>query len=453
MQPSNRTRPRGLRIGVVLGETLIAEQVLEAGPFSIGRKPSCSVPLPLPGLPARWELLTVDSRGAHLRLGPAMDVRLATGSTIQTRADLEGAAGDDRTHEVVIPAGARGKVVIGELKVMFHEIELAPRAPRPSLPRELRSTLADRVDRRLVAFAAASLALHVGVMTAARLNDPPADLTQAEQVMADYETETVIDAAQLPDLPAPVTKPPTPAPGTSAIEHPRPAPEPTPAHPTPTARPPRTTPTTPVAIDAAAAAARSADALFSDDPSANPLTGDASRRRPSGDLAQQLAELGDQHATASLEPGSDRELPQPTGPRIGTTDEPAPNLPGQVHITPPEPEPDHVRVTLTPLPKPPPGEPPVDGIVGKIKSTYMPGLVRCYKKAMADGGALSGKVVLAFNVGERGGVTGAAATGVDDKLEQCVEGLMAGWRFTPVVDGDGDATDVDVKVTLQLRPD
>ena len=72
---------------------------------------------------------------------------------------------------------------------------------------------------------------------------------------------------------------------------------------------------------------------------------------------------------------------------------------------------------------------------------------------MAEGGALSGKVVLAFNVGERGGVTGPAATGVDDQLEQCVEGLMGGWRFNPVVDTDGDATDVDVKVTLQLRPD
>ena len=54
---------------------------------------------------------------------------------------------------------------MGELKVMFHEVELAPRIPRPSLPRELRSTLADRVDRRLLAFAAASLAVHVGVMT------------------------------------------------------------------------------------------------------------------------------------------------------------------------------------------------------------------------------------------------------------------------------------------------
>ncbi len=453
MQPSTRTRHRGLRIGVVLGDTLIAEQTLDHGTFSIGRKASCSVPLPLPGLPARWDLLTVDARGAHLRLAPSMDVRLADGAVVKTRTDLEGDGTPGRALELTIPVGGRGKVTAGELKIMFHELELAPRAPAPSLPRELRSTLADRVDRRLVAFAAASLALHVGVMAAARLNDPPADLTRAEQVMADYVSETtVIDADDLAAL-DPTTV--TPEPAVSAVNGPAKAPEPVtrPAIDRPAVdRPARPTHTLP--LDAAGDAARTADALFSDDDTGGLLSGDAARRRPSGDLAQQLAEVRDAQATASIGDGSDRDLPRSDGPQLGTVKEPGTPQIGPITTTGrPKPEPDDGRIILTPPKKPPPGEPTVDTIVAKIQRVYMPGLVRCYRKSMSQVGPMSGKVVLAFAVGDRGGVSGPAATGVDDDLERCVEGLMAGWRFEPILDGDGDPTEVDVKLTLQLRPD
>lgn len=452
MHPSSRTRPRGLRIGVVLGDTLIAEQTLEAGTFSIGRKASCSVPLPFPGLPARWELLSIDGRGVRLRVMPAMDVRLADGAAVRSRGDLEGDAGPGKPLDVAIPTGARGKVTLGEIKVMFQEVELAPRAPKPALPPELRSTLADRIDRRVVAFAAASLALHVGVMAAARLNDPAIDLTQAEQAMAELESETyTIDADELPIVPPPApAKDPAPAANTS--KEPSPPVDPPSKRPS-VDRPARpSTPTAPV--DPATTASRTADELFGGD-GGGLLPGDAARRRPSGDLAQQLAELRDQQARAELGDGSGRDLPSRPGPELGTSQEPGGEVPSQTVPTsiPKHPEPDHVRVTLTP-PKRPPGEPPLDAIIGKIKSAYMPGLVRCYKRAMVDTGPMSGKVVLTFEVNERGTVaSGASATGVDDGLEQCVEGLMASWRFTPVLDEDGDATEVDVKLTLQLRPD
>ncbi|HVV83984.1 MAG TPA: hypothetical protein VHE35_13005, partial [Kofleriaceae bacterium] len=211
---------------------------------------------------------------------------------------------------------------------------------------------------------------------------------------------------------------------------------------------------TPAPIDSAAEAVRQADALFGEDTGGGPAI-ETARRRPSGDLEQQLTDLRNTQARASLEPSGGRELPRGAGPQLGTTDEPpVPNTPGELqHTAPPPDERDHARVVLTPPPKPPPGDPSIDGIIGKIKTSYMSGLVRCYKKAMAGTGAMSGKVVLAFTVSDHGAVGDASAKGVDDGLEQCVESLMATWRFVPVVDGDGDATEVDVKLTLQLRPD
>ena len=296
----NGSRRRALRVGVVLGDTVIAEQTLEHGSFTIGARASCSVPLPIEGMPARWELLRSGSDGMRVRVAAGWDVRIAHGAAVRTRAELEAAGAGDtgraRAHgdvlEVAVPADGRGKVVIGDVKVMFHVVDVAPRAPRPALPVELRATLAERVDRRLLIFAAASLAVHVGVMAVARLNDPAVELTRAEQAMADYEAETatIIDADELPPLP-PVPAPPdeTPAVPTTKPAVATPAP--------PSARPsgdrtPSSRPAPPAArTDAVADATRAADALFASDPSGDALGGDAARRKPSGDLGQQLDEL------------------------------------------------------------------------------------------------------------------------------------------------------------------
>ncbi|MBK7192150.1 MAG: hypothetical protein IPH80_06665 [Myxococcales bacterium] len=70
---------------------------------------------------------------------------------------------------------------------------------------------------------------------------------------------------------------------------------------------------------------------------------------------------------------------------------------------------------------------------------------------MGDG-TLAGKVSLTFTVTDRGALTDGNAAGVDDNLASCVEGVMAKWSFTPVIDGDGDPTDVDVKLGLVLTP-
>ena len=94
----------------------------------------------------------------------------------------------------------------------------------------------------------------------------------------------------------------------------------------------------------------------------------------------------------------------------------------------------------------------VDGIIRKISTTYMPSLQRCYKKSLVGDGTLAGKVSLTFTVTDRGALTDGNAAGVDDNLASCVEGVMAKWSFTPVIDGDGDPTDVDVKLGLVLTP-
>jgi hypothetical protein len=446
-----------LRLGVVLGGTVVAEHLVRDGrPFTLGRSAAAVVQLPLPGLPRRWELLRLTPAGLVLRLGAGMDARVSIGDAVWTRAECD-ARGQRRgdTTEVTVPLAAHGRVDVGEVRVLFQGVRLPAPAPTPTLPRALKGTLVDRIDGRVAALAAASLVAHLGLTLAAHLNDPPGDPTPAAKANTPYVEDTVaILDADDPIFadPAPTAEPPPADPGPATAPTPRPT-EPT-APTTGPRRPsgPATGPAAP-SLDPQADAARLADLLFASDGDAGKLRGDLSDRRAGTDLAQQLDELAAKDGTASIGDQSGRTLPAPTGPQLGTAQEPVitpPTNPVTPIVKDPERSPPG-RIDPVRLPQPP-GDPDVRAVLRKIESVYVSGLQRCYKKALVGDQTLAGKVTLSFTVTERGTVSDAKASGVDDGLVDCIRGTMAKWTFTPVVDEDGDATEVDLKMALQLRP-
>jgi hypothetical protein len=448
-KPAN---PPALRLGIVLSGTVVAEQIVrDHRPFSIGQSARASVQLPLPGLPRNWELLTITPAGIRLRLAPGMDARIAVADAVWTRAECDAhgkvAAG---ATTVVLPLDAHGRVDVGEVRVLFQGVRLPAPAPAPALPRALKGTLADRIDGRVAAFAAASLVAHLGVMIAANLNDPPGKPTMAHRATETYTDDTIalIDASDpiFDTDPAPEPEPGTqPAPTKPEPTAPTtPSRKPTPSTGRPTApTPPSTDPGDPT---------RMADLLFAPDGDTGRTVGDLSAKKPGTDLAQQLDEIKRNDQTASI--GDQTGRVRPDDPyRPGTSQNPVVD-PGNRPVTPilkdPEVGPPG-RIKPVPTPRPP-GDPSVDGIIRKISTTYMPSLQRCYKKSLVGDGTLAGKVSLTFTVTDRGALTDGNAAGVDDTLASCIEGVMAKWSFTPVIDGDGDPTDVDVKLGLVLTP-
>jgi len=452
-------KTRALRVGVVLGDTVIDERTLRApATFSIGRSIRNTIAVPVPGLPRSWPLLTMTEAGVLVRLGDDMDVRVARDGAVLDRRDLEAGAERHRDHvSFVVRAGGHGKITLGEVRVLFQEVALPPAAPRPTLPRAVRGTFADRIDRRLAAFAAVSILGHVGVMAWAHLHDPPGDGVIERAAQATYVPDTVaiIDAADLDSLmPAPVAEPepePEPAPATTTAPTATPAPaEPTAAPTSPPRDPKPRPPGTPVALPELDPT-RYAEELFADGGDGL-RPGDLARRKPGPDLAKQLEELKQSDATASLG-GDGGRLRDGGGPRPGTAQDPviAPPLGGPVKVDPDKTEqvpPGRIR----PIPPPPLLVGDLDAIVRKISTTYMPGLQRCYKKELGGDATLAGKITLTFSVDERGRLSDAGASGVAPTLEGCVETLMQKWSFPPVVDADGEAIEVDVKLALQLTP-
>ena len=196
-------------------------------------------------------------------------------------------------------------------------------------------------------------------------------------------------------------------------------------------------------------ATRMAELLFADDGKGK-LTGDLASRRPGADLDKQLAEVRDSNANVAIGKPTGRD-PDAGKPRPGTSTGPLVDNPGDVASVDGNKIEQEPKTRIDILPKPPkePGN-DISQIVSKIRTSYVGGLQRCYKKALGPQPSLAGKVALTFTVTERGGVSDGSAKGVDDGFEDCVEGLMTRWSFIPVTDEDGDATDVDLGITLQL---
>ncbi len=450
-RPAHATR--ALRIGVVLSDTIVAEHIVRSGTaFTIGQSIRNLVPLPVAGLPRRWQLVELVERGVLLRLAPGMGARVSVDGHVLGRADLDARGAHTRAATLVtLPQGSHGKIDLGEVRVLFQELVLPAPAPAMQLPRSIKGTLADRIDRRMAVFAAASVLVHVGIMTAASLNDPPADSSMAERAMAQYTPETV----SIIDADDPILDLDRTEPTTTPDKPTTPATAPTPPRPTTVPHPsrPRPQPANPVVADSrdlTADATRMADLLFADTGTGT-VDARMAARRPGTDLDKQLTEVRDSQAKVSIG-NEDGDRLRDRGPRTGTIDEPDLGDPSNVtkidddkiEKVPP------TRIVVIPQ-KRPPGEPGnVEAIIAKIRTTYMGGLQRCYKKSLGPEPTLAGKVALTFNLSERGGVSDGSAKGVDAAFETCTEGLMTRWSFTPVTDDDGDPVEIDVGVTLQL---
>jgi hypothetical protein len=91
----------------------------------------------------------------------------------------------------------------------------------------------------------------------------------------------------------------------------------------------------------------------------------------------------------------------------------------------------------------------VDSMLGKINSTYMQGMQRCYVKGLAQDGSLQGKVSIVFTVNPWGRVSGTV-TGIAPKVDNCINGQLASWRFATPRDAKDRPTTSTFKINLLL---
>ena len=150
-------RTRALRIGVLQGGRLVEERVVrESGEVSFGPSARASFIVPL----ARSvTLFRVSGGRASLDVQALGDGRVALGDGRQpmTARELRELGGP---RMMPLGDGARGRLTLGDVTVLFQCVQVAPAPARPRLPASMRTPALARLDGVMAAIVGASLIAH-----------------------------------------------------------------------------------------------------------------------------------------------------------------------------------------------------------------------------------------------------------------------------------------------------
>ncbi len=445
-------RPRILRIGVLLGGKIIEERLIrERTSVTLGQSMKNTFSVPVEGLPLEFTLFALGNNNQYsLRFLSKMDGRLSDGGGNVMTLDALKSRGAQQVGDywqVPLSNSARGKLSIGDLTILFQFVAEPPRQPKPMLPASVRGTFADRFDPRLSVILGASIVLHFAIVIIALIYDVEVNSGIADRA---YNLTFKQDSYEVDLAPKEVPK----AEETGAGSAEQKAPEkkidsPAKAKDDGGGRSEKDN----VALQEEQAA-RFADLLTGEGVNGT-SEGDMSKRRPGADLSDQIADVkegGKQVAigggTGRGPRGGDAKVGTGSGPKIdgpggidsaggGKTSEKGPS--GRISVSDKQ---TFDESTLT-----------ADIVLSKIQSVYMAGLKRCYKNYLAKDASARGKVTLSLTVNETGRTVKGAAKGFASEVDDCITGLMSSWRFPIPKDKDGEPTEANFAITLQLVPD
>jgi hypothetical protein len=414
---------RSLRIGVVIAGQLVEERVFPpTRPITLGQSLRCALSVPVEGVPREHLLFARDEGAFVLHVAPGMIARVGVGDRIEAV-----------TATLRLAPGARGKLVLGDLTLLFQDVATVVR-PKPQLPASLR---ARPFDRRLALIIGLSLCVHVGIAAWAWNADIEKTVLGMRDISPEFRQETI--DVQLPDFTDHVDPTQTPTTTQPAV-----APPVAPQH--RIVQPARTLPSDPERL--AEDASRMASILTGDDGSHG--FGGMNHRQPGADLARQMDDaqhrvvtIGDNGHTSRVD---DRA-------RVGTgrdlhIDQPDTMVPAETD--------HHEHVVTRVMIQPMPGVTDTttltpQAVLDKIGTAYLNGLQRCYRLGQNEDATLEGKIKLEFTVDEHGRVAEPAAEGLTPKVDGCVQHFMTTWHFGIPKDKDGAATDATFKIALVLK--
>jgi len=456
-QQSGGSRQRILRVGVLLGGKIVEERLIrERTAVTIGQSMKNTFSIPIEGLPLEFTLFAIEENKYYLRFINKMDGRVSDGGGQVNTLDALKQRGSTQVgdyYQVPIGDGARGKLSLGDLTILFQFVTEPPRQPKPMLPASVRGTFADRFDPRLSVILGASIVLHFAIVILALVTDVETGDSMAERA---YNLTFKQDTYQVEVAPPePVATTDAGSAAGSAAPEVKKADKPAPTRPSADKPDDGGRSASDTVAMQEAEAKKFAD-LLTGEGSEGTSEGDMSKRRPGMDLGQQITDVKEGGKTVAIGGGAGRGTRGDGDPRVGTGTGPkidgptGPESAGGGKITEKAPT-GRINVsdkqsfdesTLTP-----------DIVLSKIQSAYMAGLKRCYKTYLAKDASARGKVTLSLTINETGRTTSSGAKGFAGEVDSCIEGLMGSWRFPIPKDKDGEPTEASFAITLQLVPD
>ena len=157
-----------LRIGIVQNGRIVEEKLLRSrGDVSIGRGADNTFLIPSKDLPRSFKIFEETRSGYVLNFVKGMDARVAVDGKILTLSQIlergEHVKKGTDYFKLDLSHSSRGKLVIGEITVLFHFVVPPPEMPKPQLPHVMWGMYAVRSWLGNVFLA--SVVLCVGVLT------------------------------------------------------------------------------------------------------------------------------------------------------------------------------------------------------------------------------------------------------------------------------------------------
>jgi hypothetical protein len=396
---SQERGPRALRVVVLIEGAVVDERIVRKRvPLAFGRGGRCELLVPSMDAPLRWPLFGVKRGRWTVTPAPGMQARVAAGEAPPVRVEAAHVLAED----------ARGKLVLGELTLLFQMVDAPPLAARPLLPPALRLRLRDRVDPYMAAVVLFSLLAHAGTIgwLAGRDTPLPPEPIEAYDVfthpllpLAPPTHIVQVAAGTLPGVP---NAAPAPLPSSS------------PRHPASPAAPPSL---------ASPEDARGVIDLLGH------AGKDPGRFRDVTGLTDGLHRLGDRGLPlADARPASTLT----PGGTIGAGHDLHAAGPDD-HLGDTRPAPGHedpLGHIVLPRPAPEPGsDRTAEGVYERIRRSYFGRVQKCYEGVLKRDAALRGRVDVTLTIGARGQVVAASAHGFDASLGDCIEADARRWRF------------------------
>jgi len=156
-----------LRVGVVHEGRIIEERLLrKPGDVTVGASPKCTFILPIAKLPDSYRLFAHKKRGRYsLRFTRAMVGKVSVGDSImELKAVWQSNLGsrDGEYYRLPLDENTRGKLVFGEVSLLFQFVVPPPPVPKLELPATAKGGLLSRIDATLSIAMMISLVLQLG---------------------------------------------------------------------------------------------------------------------------------------------------------------------------------------------------------------------------------------------------------------------------------------------------
>jgi hypothetical protein len=169
--------PKILRIGIIQNGKIVEERLVRKREnVTIGQSTKNTFVVPASNaLPRTFTIFELTPAGYAINFSDMMDGRISLGEQVVALPALRQGKAQKKGElwHLLLTDRSRGKVVIGDVTVLFQFVTPPPVQPRPQLPPSVRSSLMQNMDWMLVAVVAASFLLHFGFVIYLRNIDWP----------------------------------------------------------------------------------------------------------------------------------------------------------------------------------------------------------------------------------------------------------------------------------------